>query len=302
MQLNNQNIRPKLSQITYGLWRLNDQGMAPLSEVRKRIDLCLELGITTFDHADIYGGYSCEESFGKALKEYPNLRGSMQLVSKCGIKLVHGARPEHKIKHYDTSWQHIIASVENSLRALNTDHLDVLLIHRPDPFMNASETAQALDSLIASGKILHAGISNFAPHHVRMLSAHMKNPLTINQVELHLLNHAPFLDGTLDQCQELGMIPMAWSPLAGGRLTSAELATLNSSLASAMGQVAKETGATSLTQVAIAWLLKHPSGIVPVIGSGNFERIKEMAAARKIDLNREQWFQLWRAATGRDVP
>ena len=189
---------PFLSRMALGLWRLADWGLDDV-QLLDLIHASLELGITTFDHADIYGDYACEQLFGRALLREPSLREGMQLVTKCGIKLVSARRPEHGIKHYDTSRAHIIASAENSLRMLNTDHIDLLLIHRPDPLMDAGEIATAFTALREAGKVLHFGVSNFTPSQFELLASRLDFTLVTNQVELSPMNMEVLHDGTIDQ-------------------------------------------------------------------------------------------------------
>ena len=292
---------PKLSPLVYGVWRLADdpQGTAP-AHVMSKIETCLELGMTTFDHADIYGNYACEALFGAALALAPALRERMQLVSKCGIKLLSSARPEHGIKHYDTSAAHLLASVDNSLKALHTEWLDVLLIHRPDPLLDPDEVAQAFDRLHAAGKVRHFGVSNFTPTQVDALQSRLALPLCTHQIELSLLRPEPLHDGTVDHCQRTHMAPMAWSPLAGGSLfTGTDARSVR--LRQALEAVGKQVDA-SPDQVALAWLLRHPAQVHPVVGTNSLARIRSAAGALKVQLNRPQWFTLWQASMGHAVP
>lgn len=199
---------PRCSRLVAGLWRLASWGLRD-AELLDLIHACLDLGITTFDHADIYGGYTNEELFGRALALEPALRERMQLVTKCGIKLVSAHRPAHTFHCYDTSQAHIVASVENSLRLLGTDCLDLLLIHRPDPLLDADEMAEAFAALRQAGKVLHFGVSNFTPWQFDLLASRLDFPLVTNQVEVSVLHLETLHDGTLDQCQRLGIAPMA---------------------------------------------------------------------------------------------
>ena len=207
---------PNLSPLVAGTWRLHEQGWSAAERLRW-IERWADLGVTSFDHADIYGGYTVEALFGEALALRPALRERLQLVSKCGIRLPGHARGAARIKHYDSSAAHIRASVEHSLRALQTDRLDLLLLHRPDPLMDAAEVADAVAALQREGKILAFGVSNFGPQAFELLDA--ATPLATNQIELHPLRREPLHDGTLDALQRRGRRPMVWSPLAGGYLT-----------------------------------------------------------------------------------
>jgi predicted oxidoreductase len=265
------------------------------------LEFCLDLGITVFDHADIYGDYTCERLFGEALALKPDLRERMVLVSKCGIKLVSSKRPDHRLKHYDTSCKHIIASTEQSLRNLGTDRLDVLLIHRPDPFMNPEEVAEAFDRLHRDGKVRWFGVSNFTATQLDMLASYVRVPLVTNQIEVSVWNLEHFANGTIDKCMELRIRPMAWSPLAGGRIFSSsdEKAVR---LRAALENVAEETGAGSIDQVMLAWLFAHPAKMIPVLGTGKRDRIRAAVEALKLRLDRQHWFEIWRSACGHDVP
>jgi predicted oxidoreductase len=291
---------PRFSRLALGLWRLADWGLRD-AELLDLIQASLDLGITTFDHADIYGDYTCEELFGRALLAQPSLRENMQLVTKCGIKLVSPQRPGHGIKHYDTSRAHIIASAENSLRMLNTDRLDLLLIHRPDPIMDAGEVAGAFSVLREAGKVLHFGVSNFTPSQFDLLASQLDFPLVTNQVELSVMNMAVLHDGTIDQCQRLGISPMAWSPLAGGGLFRSDTAQAQR-LRHALITVGEQLGGAVMDQVALAWILRHPATIVPVLGTGKIDRVQSAARAESLELTREQWFLIWSASTGAPVP
>ncbi|WNG25295.1 oxidoreductase [Cystobacter fuscus] len=292
---------PEVSRLVYGVWRLfQDPQGAGVQRVLEKIQTCLDRGITTFDHADIYGGYQCEEAFGAALRAQPGLRQRMELVTKCGIMLVNPARPAHRLKHYDYSRQHIIASVEQSLRQLATDYLDVLLLHRPSPLLDPSEVAEALQTLRAQGKVRHLGVSNFTPAQFDMLSSWLPFPLVTNQVELHPLRPEPFLDGTLDQCLRQRISPMAWSPLAGGRLLTGEgpAETRVREVLASLGQKHEALP----EQILYAWLLRHPARIIPVLGTNDTGRITSAVRALSLNLDTQDWFSVWSAAQGTEVP
>ena len=298
---------PTCSRFVLGVWRMAEWGMSS-TQILDFIQACLELGITTFDHADIYGDYTCEQLFGDALAKMPSLRSQMQLVTKCGIKLVSKNRPAHTIKHYDTRAVHILASVENSLKQLQTDYIDLLLIHRPDPLMDADEVATAFSQLRQSGKVLHFGVSNFMPRQFNLLVSRLDFPLVTNQIEISVQHLASFEDGTLDQCQQLRISPMAWSPLGGGRLFQG-MDEQSVRLREALTSVANELGGATLDQVALAWLLAHPAKIVPILGTQKIDRIKSAITSlsftnpsEALQLSREQWFAIWSASTGEEVP
>jgi len=288
------------SRFSLGLMRLNDWGFTT-SQLIRFIEQNLDLGITTMDHADIYGSYTCEENFGKAMAGRHSLRSKMQIVSKCGIKLVSVNRPLHTIHAYDTSKKHILQSAENSLKYLQTDYLDLLLIHRPDPLMNADEIAEAFRQLKADGKVLHFGVSNFSTSQFDLLQSRLDFPLVTNQIEVSVMKLDSMYDGVLEQCQQYRIKPMAWSPMAGGNLFhSSEARAIR--LRKALDNIGKATGGYGMDQIAMAWLLQHPSGIVPVIGSGNIDRIKKAVESEKIRLTGDQWFSILEASTGVEVP
>ena len=262
------------------------------------IEACIARGVTSFDHADIYGGYSVEALFGEALALKPSLRAEMQLISKCGIKLVDPARPGNRVHSYDCSRDHIVTSVENSLRALHTDHLDLLLLHRPDALLDADEVAEAFAGLKAAGKVLSFGVSNYSPAQFDLLNA--RTPLVTNQVELNPLNLGVLNDGTLDQAQRLKARPMIWSPLAGGRLFSdgsAQAQRVRQTL-----QQAADARGVSLATAAHAWVLRHPSRPIPIVGSKRLEALDEALAALDWRMDAETWWGVWTASTGHGVP
>jgi len=290
---------PRLSRIAFGCWRLADWKL-DRREAAALIEASLGLGITTFDHADIYGDYRCETLFGEALAEAPALKNRLQIVTKCGIKLVSPARPAHGLKHYDTSRAHILASVDGSLRALGVDQIHVLLIHRPDALMDPDEVAAAFTHLRDAGKVRCFGVSNFSPSQCALLASRLPFGLVTNQVELSPLALAALDDGTLDHCLRERISPMAWSPFAGGRLFTDE-GVQAVRVREALAAIGKDTGA-SLDQVALAWILTHPANIVPVIGTGKLARVEAAAAAADLRLSREQWYAVWRASQGRDAP
>lgn len=301
------------SRLVFGAWRLGDRpDEATPSHVQDKIKASLDLGITTFDHADIYGDYACEALFGEALASLGAVREKLQLVTKCGIKLVSARRPNHHLKHYDTSREHIRASVENTLRLLRTDRVELLLLHRPDPLLEPDEVADCFAALRREGKVLHFGISNFTPSQLDLLASRLSDhqiPLITNQVEVSLLHLAPLHDGTLDQCLKRRIKPMAWSPMGGGRLFTGQEARevrIRQALAEVATALTQEGQGNqrpvSAEQVALAWLLRHPAQLLPVLGTGNKNRLVEAAAAAELTLSREQWFRLWCASVGHDVP
>ncbi|MGK3127871.1 aldo/keto reductase family oxidoreductase [Pantoea sp. C8B4] len=287
---------PQFSPLIVGYWRLLEWGMTP-QQLVAFIEHHLSLGITTVDHADIYGNYGCEAAFGDALRLAPGLREKLQIVTKCGIAT--RAKPEHKIGHYITEASHILHSAENSLRYFNTDYLDLLLIHRPDPLMDADEIAEAFMALHQSGKVRHFGVSNFTASQFTLLQSRLPFSLVTNQLEISPLEQSTLLDGTLDQCQQVRIRPMAWSCLGGGRLfNDAQYQPLRDELE----RVKQEIGASSIEQVVYAWVMKLPSRPLPIIGSGKTTRVSEAAGAGQLTLDRQQWFRIRKAALGFDVP
>ena len=288
---------PRLSPVIAGCWRMSEWNWTPAERLRW-IEQCLDRGVTTFDHADIYGGYTVEALFGEALALAPHLRERMQIVSKCGIKLVHPNRPEHRLKSYDTSAAHLIASVDNSLRALKTDRLDLLLIHRPDPLLNPAELGGAVAKLKAAGKIRDFGVSNFTMSQFAMLNQWV--PLATNQIELHPLHRAPLHDGTLDQLMALDLRPMVWSPLAGGRLFTGDAPDAQR-VRAVLQDIAAQHGVSAAT-IAYAWLLRHPSQPSPIVGSRRIEALDEALAACELTLDAEHWHAIWSAGEGAEVP
>jgi len=290
----------RFSRLALGFWRLAGWGLSD-KELLDLIHASLDLGITTFDHADIYGDHVCQELFGRALALEPALRERMQLVTKCGIMLVSPNRPQNTFKHYDTSRAHIFASAEESLQVLGTDHIDLLLIHRPDVLMDPDEVAEAFTALRQSGKVLHFGVSNFTPSQFDLLASRLDFPLVTNQIEVSVLFLDLLHDGTVDQCLQRGIAPMVWSPLAGGRIFG-EDSEQAARVRQALQSVGQELGGASLDQVALAWLLAHPVRFVPVLGSGKIARIRSAVGAESLRLSREQWFTIWSASAGTPVP
>ncbi len=286
-----------VSRIIYGLWRhTNDQDISS-QKLQSKIEACLDQGISTFDQADIYGGYTSEALLGETLKQAPYLRDSMQLITKCDIVAPIGLYSDKKVKHYDTSAQHINFSVERSLSQMAIEQIDLLLLHRPDPLMDAQETGRTLDDLINSGKVKAIGVSNFRPWDIDLLQSCTKNKLLTNQIEISLTQNNALTNGDLAYMQQHDILPMAWSPLGGGKLFKNSQSPLNQKLISLAKDFAVQPAA-----IAIAWLLRHPAQILPIMGSNHMQRIEQFSEALTVDLSREQWFELLQAATGHEVP
>ena len=282
------------SQIIYGMWRLGDDTDTSQAHVQAKVEACLAQGITTMDQADIYGGYTAEALFGETLKAAPALRDQIEIVTKCDIVAPVGRHSGARVKYYDTSAAHITASVEASLRDMNIDVIDCLLIHRPDPLMDAMETGEVLDDLITSGKVRTVGVSNFKPWDFSLLQSAMENELVANQIELSATNHTPFTDGDLAFLQENDIPVMAWSPLGGGSIFD------NAAVMNVLNRVAADAGVEP-SAVAVAFLLRHPARIAPVMGTNNISRINALSDALKVNLDRQTWFEIYTAALGREV-
>ena len=288
--------RFELSPIVAGLWRITEWQLSVQERVRW-IEQALELGITSFDHADIYGDYRAESLFGEALKTSPNLRARMQLVTKCGIRLRSAQKP-YRINYYDTSAAYVRAQVEQSLRNLHTEQLDLVLIHRPDYLMDAAALAETFTTLTREGKVAHWGVSNHSTSQFALL--HQQHPLVTNQLELSPLQMGALDDGTLDQAQQLGLRPMIWSPLAGGRLFSGDDPQAQR-VREEMSAIAARHG-ISLTTLAFAWVLKHPSRPHPITGTRRIDGLRDAVAALNVQLDVEDWYAIWTASKGHSVP
>lgn len=289
---------PQLSPVVAGMWRLHEWGLDVPARVRW-IEQALELGVSSFDHADVYGGYTVEALFGEALAAAPGLRQRLQIVGKCGIRLVSPERPAHRAKAYDSSRAHLLASVDASLRALRTDRLDLLLLHRPDLLLEPDEVADTFARLRAAGKVLHFGVSNFAPSQLALL--HKRWPLVTNQIEFSPLQMRALADGTLEQCVDLGLRPMAWSPLGGGRLISGDDEQARR-VRTLLEELGRAHGGASACTMAYAWLLRHPSRPHPIAGSRRIASLREAVAALDIRLTHEDWYRVWQASMGAELP
>lgn len=288
------------SPLIIGVMRLGDWGVKMTTrELETFIDRCLDLGLRDFDHADIYGSYTSETEFGAVLQRRPDLRSKIQITTKCGIKMLSENRLTHRIKSYDSSPTHILHSVENSLRNLHVECLDILLLHRPDMLMHPQEIAETFTQLQTAGKVKHFGVSNFTPSQFDLL--HSFTPLVTNQIEASLLHLDPFSDGTLDQCLKHQIVPTVWSPLDGGSL----FADHENPRVQRIRKVAEplsEKHEASIDQILLAFLQKHPSGIIPVLGTSKIVRIQSALAAQKITLSHEEWYDLYQASTGTEIP
>ncbi len=286
-----------LSRIVYGMWRLGDDAETSPAHVQAKIEACLAQGITTMDQADIYGGYMAEEILGNSLRAAPALKDQIEIVTKCDIIAPAGRHSDKPLKYYDTSRAHIQASVDHSLRLMGVEQIDLLLIHRPDPFMDHHETGATLDELQASGKIRAVGVSNFRPWDWTLLQSAMKTPLVTNQIEISLSAHDCLTNGDLAFLLERGIAPMAWSPLGGGALMTDQTLAAAARLQKIAARDGVDAGA-----VAVAWLLAHPARIMPVMGTNTPARIARLSDAFKVEMDRQTWFDLYTAALGHEVP
>ena len=289
--------KPKFSKIiagtmSWGSWGRNFSA----TDMQRLVEKCVDLGVTSFDHADIYGGYTTESAFGTAFSKTAIVRSKVQFISKCGIQLVSPNRP-NKIKHYDCSKAYIIASAESSLKHLKTDYLDALLIHRPSPLMHPYEIVEAIQHLKKEGKIRCFGVSNFTPSQVDLISSEVA--IDINQIEFSAVQHQALFNGSLDQLLKNKITPMAWAPL--GAVFSSESSAQKKRIIEQLDVLAQNYNATP-DQLLLAWILKHPSGIHPVIGTTNLKRIEASVAAVSMNLTSEDWFKILEASQGHEVP
>ncbi|WP_224817050.1 aldo/keto reductase family oxidoreductase [Hasllibacter sp. MH4015] len=286
----------EMSRIVYGMWRLGDDDDTSPAHVQAKVEACVEQGITTMDQADIYGGYIAEALLGEAFKASPGLRDKVEVVTKCDIVAPIGKHSDKRVKYYDTSAEYISASVDNSLKDMAIDVIDLLLIHRPDPLMDHVETGACLDRLVASGKVRAVGVSNFRPWDWELLQSGMETQLATNQIEMSVLHHAPFTNGDVAFHQRGGQPLMAWSPLAGGTLFGDDGADVRAVLERIGAD--HDVGADA---VAVAWLLHHPARILPVMGTNNLNRIKGLSDAVKVTLDKQDWYEIYTAALGKEV-
>jgi predicted oxidoreductase len=303
----------KSSALAYGCWRLagtwSPAEVTPDIEAagRAAIHAAYEAGFTFFDNADIYTGGVCERILGQALKEVPGMRDRVIVATKGGI--CRPGEPSPNSPHrYDSSREHLVAACEASLRRLGLETIDLYMIHREDFLGDPEEVAEVFDTLHQSGKVRCFGVSNFRPTFVAALLKYCRQPVVAHQLEISLARLAPFTDGSLDQCLAEHMTPLAWSPLAGGlmgdgatKLLPAQRAYKTDTLLPVLDEIAAGRG-VSRTVIALAWLMKHPSGIVPIVGSAKPERIAEAAKAGELELNREEWYRLFVAARGEPLP
>lgn len=291
---------PEFSKLVQGYWRLEAWDM----NAQQRLSFLkahVEMGISTVDHAAIYGGGNCESLFGEALKLDPTMRDNIEIVSKFGINGIATGSGEKRVSHYDSSKQAILDSTDNSLRRLGVEQLDTLLVHRPDFLMDADQVAEAFTHLKQSGKVKHFGVSNFTASQFDLLQSRLDMPLVTNQVEINPIHFDVLENGVCDQLQQHRVRPMAWSCLAGGTIFS-EQTEQAKRLRETLMTLVEELGANSIEQVIFAWVLKHPSNPVALIGSGKIDRVTEAVGALALQMNTEQWYRVWVASKGFGVP
>ncbi len=296
------------TRLSYGCMRItgtwNPQEITPEREAngKKAVLAAYETGYSLFDHADIYAQGACEELFGKVLKDVPSMRKEIIIATKCGIRFNGDPNPNSPHR-YDFSHNHIIESCEKSLQRMGIETIDIYQLHRPDLLMDPEEVALAFSQLHQAGKVKYFGVSNFLPSFVTALQSKLRFRLVVNQVEIHLGRLAPFYDGTLDQCIAEGITPLSWSPLGGGFLGEGGKTEdpKRLKLIETLDAIAKQYG-ISRTVLSLAWLLKHPSHIIPIVGSANPEHIRDAAKADDVELDREDWYRILVAARGEGLP
>jgi len=292
---------PEFSSIAFGTWRvLDNQETSSSAGLLDLLKVSLDNGITTIDTAEIYGGYRAEELVGSALALDAGVKSRMEIITKAGIYVPNDFHPERRFAHYNATAARLVKSAEKSLRLLGVERLDCLLVHRPDWTASIDDTAAGLNQLIKEGKIRSAGVSNYSAGQFTALSSRVEHPLVTNQVEFNPLHMDPILDGVFDQCQEQRIKPMAWSPMAGGRLFTEEPGALR--FRAACKDMAGRYGAAGVDQLVLAWIMAHPARPMPVLGTGKAERVRAAAAAANLSLTKEDWYGLWEAARGHRIP
>jgi predicted oxidoreductase len=285
---------PKVSPAIYGFWRWSAEVDNTTATMEKIVNLCLELGINTFDHADVYGSWKSEEVFGKVIAQKSFKREDIVLFTKCGLNIPNPGNPDIRIKHYNTSKEHIVQSVDNSLRKLKTDYIDIFLLDHLDPISNLEETALQLDQLRSSGKIKNIGVANFTVFQHQLLASYLRTPIVTNHIELNLLNTVALDNGQLDYIKQKYMRPLASAPLAGGRIENGT-DKVAIRVHQKLEDIGKKYGA-NVESTAVAWLIKL--GALPIIGTTNEQRIRNIVNAFSIDLDRQDWYELYAASKG----
>jgi len=289
----------KGSRLVQGMMRLKDWNW----NAQQLLDYLLQLqamGVDTFDHADIYGNYQCEQAFGAALKLQPQVRSQMKLISKCGIVLPTAPQSLHQSKFYDVSKNHILTSVENSLKHLNTDYLDLLLVHRPSPFVDFQEVNEAFMLLFDSGKVLHFGLSNFSPQRFQIWQQQIEVPLEVNQVEVSVFQLQEFESGNFDFYQSQHILPMAWSPMGGGKLI--ENNDIYTRLLPLLQELKEEYRVSDVEVILWSWLFNHPSKMSAITGTHSITKVKSAIEGMQINLSLEDWYRVYTLARGQRLP
>ena len=290
----------EFSRIIHGQMRILDWNMNS-QELLKFTEQIMELGIDTFDNADIYGNYTCEDLVGKALVLKPGIREKMTIVTKCGINIKSNKFPEKKIQYYDYRSEYIIQEAENSLKNLRTDYIDVLLLHRPSDILNPEEVAKAFGQLRKQGKVRYFGVSNFLTHDVSMLQSYLDEKLVTNQIEISPYRIIHFENGNMNYCLEKRLKPMAYCPMADGRLV-VPTDEKSERIVKVLKEVAEELNVDGTDKVIYSWLFMHPSQIMPINGSGKLDRIKRTVEAMNVKMSVEQWSRIYVASRGVALP
>ena len=294
IQLNNE---VALSRIIQGLWRLKSWKMTP-EALLEFVHQCIDLGVTSFDTAEIYGNYEAEAMFGDALKLEPGLRSKIEIITKTGINMKSDKRP-YSIGHYDTTYDKVVASCKKSIDLMHCEYLDVFLIHREDPLINHKEVARALNDLKAMGLIKSFGVSNFDPYKFDALHKATGGQLVTNQIEVSPLCFEHFNNGNMDYLQSVDVPPMIWSPLAGGKIfTGTDDRSAN--VRKVLEDLSKDYGVET-DVLAYAWLLKHPVRMMPICGSGKIERVKNAVKALDVELKHEDWYKIYVASKDQEL-
>ena len=283
---------PKVSPAVYGFYRWDNEGDNASKTMERIVNLCLDLGINTFDHADIYGSYQCEELFGKVIGQKSFKREDLVLFTKCGLRIPHSSQPGVRVSHIDTSPDHILRSVENSLRKLKTDYIDIFLLNHLDPICDLEETSHTLLQLKESGKIKNIGVANFSVFQHQLLASFLKTPIVTNHIELNLLNTSAFDNGQIDYIKQRYMRPLASSPLAAGRIANST-EYLPVTIRRKLEEISQKYE-VDIESIAVAWLIKL--GALPLIGTTSEQRIRNIVSAFNINLDKQDWYELYAVA------
>jgi predicted oxidoreductase len=283
---------PKVSPAVYGFYRWDAEPKNAATTMERIVNLCLELDINTFDHADIYGSYQCEELFGKVISKKSFKREDLVLFTKCGLRIPDPSQPDIRIKHYNTSAQHILKSAETSLRKLKTEYIDIFLLDHLDAISNLEETAIALEQLKKSGKVRNIGVANFSVFQHQLLASYLHTPIVTHHLELNLLNTSSLDNGQIDYIKQRYMRPLVSAPAASGRIANG-----NDKQATRVRKKLQEISpkyGVDIESVAVAWLIKL--GALPLIGTKEEQRIRNIANAFSIELDQQDWYELYTAS------